>query len=42
VRRLTEQGGVTIDGEKVAFDRPVRDGEVIKVGKRRFVRARVG
>jgi len=41
-RRLCDQGGVTIDGEKVACDREVRDGEVLKVGKHRFAKIKVG
>jgi tyrosyl-tRNA synthetase len=40
-RRLCDQGGVTIDGEKVACDREVRDGEVLKVGKHRFAKIKV-
>lgn len=40
-RRVAEQGGVTIDGEKVAFDRVVADGEVIRVGKHRFAKINV-
>ncbi|MFZ0215551.1 MAG: tyrosine--tRNA ligase, partial [Candidatus Dormiibacterota bacterium] len=40
-RRLAEQGGLSIDGQKVAHDRSVRDGEVVRAGKRRFVRAAV-
>jgi hypothetical protein len=32
---------VTIEGEKVAFDRPVADGEVIRVGKHRFGKIKV-
>jgi tyrosyl-tRNA synthetase len=42
VRKLAEQGGLSIDGEKVPFDRQVRDGEIVRVGKRRFIRVRVG
>ena len=42
VRRLAEQGGLSIDGEKIPFDHPVADGAVVKVGKRRFIRIRVG
>jgi tyrosyl-tRNA synthetase len=41
VRRLAEQGGLSIEGEKVRFDRPIHDGEVVRVGKRRFIRVRV-
>jgi tyrosyl-tRNA synthetase len=41
VRRLSEQGGLSIDGEKVLFDRQVQEGDVIKAGKRRFLRVHV-
>ncbi len=40
-RRLAEQGGLSVGGEKVSHDRPVRDGEIVKVGKRTFVKALV-
>ena len=40
-RRVAEQGGVTIAGEKVPFDRVVADGEVIRVGKHRFAQIKV-
>ncbi|WP_067923341.1 tyrosine--tRNA ligase [Alicyclobacillus shizuokensis] len=43
-RRFLEQGGVRIDGERlqdVDAKVEVRDGMVIQVGKRRFVRCRV-
>lgn len=44
-RRLVQQGGVSIDGEKIS-DHTVeitpRDGSVLRVGKRKFVRLRVG
>ena len=42
-RRLTEQGGVAIDGERHRdpdADVPFRDGMVIQIGRRRFARAR--
>lgn len=41
VRRLSQQGGLSIDGEKVLFDRQVQEGDVIKAGKRRFLRVHV-
>jgi tyrosyl-tRNA synthetase len=41
VRRLATQGGLSIGDEKIAFDHLVREGEVIKVGKRRFIRVRL-
>jgi len=40
-RRLIEQGGVTVDGEKLANSNQrlaITDGAIIKVGKRRFVK----
>jgi tyrosyl-tRNA synthetase len=40
-RRLIDQGGVRVDGEKVASDYELRDGQVLSVGKRKFVRIRV-
>ena len=40
-RRLIDQGGVRVDGEKVASDYDLRDGQVLSVGKRKFVRIRV-
>lgn len=40
-RRLADQGGVSVRGDKVPYDRVVRDGEVVRAGKRRFIRARV-
>ena len=46
-RRLIKQGGVKLDGEKVAPDtlelpRTVLDGKVLQVGKRRFLSLRDG
>ncbi|MBI3975500.1 MAG: tyrosine--tRNA ligase [Armatimonadetes bacterium] len=43
-RRLIAQGGVAVDGERIAdvsADIEVRDGMVVRVGKRRFARIRV-
>ncbi len=43
-RRLVEQGGVSIDGEKItdgAGRVAVTDGAVLKVGKRNFARVKV-
>jgi tyrosyl-tRNA synthetase len=40
-RRLADQGGVSVRGDKVPYDRVVADGEVVRAGKRRFIRARV-
>ncbi|MBO0707532.1 MAG: tyrosine--tRNA ligase [Candidatus Dormibacteraeota bacterium] len=38
-RRLADQGGLSVGGEKVRHDRPVCHGEIVKAGKRTFVRA---
>jgi tyrosyl-tRNA synthetase len=40
-RRLIEQGGVSVNGEKVAADRDLSDRDVVKGGKRNFVRIRL-
>jgi tyrosyl-tRNA synthetase len=40
-RRLLDQGGVRVDGVKVGADHELRDGQVLSVGKRKFVRIRV-
>ena len=39
-RRLVEQGGVRINGEKVGPDASVKGGDVLQAGKRNFVRIR--
>ena len=41
-RRLLQQGGVRVDGEKAGDDREVGEGAVVSVGKRNFVRVRLG
>jgi tyrosyl-tRNA synthetase len=41
-RRLIEQGGVRINGQKADVDAKLKDGDVLQAGKRRFVRIRVG
>ena len=41
-RRLIDQGGVRINGEKVGLDAHLSDGDVLQAGKRSFVRIRVG
>jgi tyrosyl-tRNA synthetase len=44
-RRLMQQGGVTLDGERVSDPNAqvlAKDGAILKVGKRRFARLRVG
>ncbi len=41
-RRLLSQGGVQLDGQKVTDpDTPIHDGDVLKIGKKRFVRLRI-
>ena len=40
-RRLVEQGGVRVNGEKVGMDARLSDGDVLQAGKRNFVRIRV-
>ncbi|HZQ49479.1 MAG TPA: tyrosine--tRNA ligase [Candidatus Dormibacteraeota bacterium] len=40
-KRVVEQSGVRINGEKVGLDAHVRDGDVLQVGKRNFVRIRL-
>ena len=37
-KRLIAQGAVEVDGVRVAVSLPIRDGAVVKVGKRRFTR----
>ncbi|HET7421527.1 MAG TPA: tyrosine--tRNA ligase, partial [Candidatus Dormibacteraeota bacterium] len=41
-RRLVEQGGIRINGEKAGIDSVLQDGDVLQAGKRSFVRIRVG
>jgi tyrosyl-tRNA synthetase len=41
-RRLLQQGGVRINGEKVGDDTDLADQDVVSVGKRNFVRIRLG
>ena len=40
-RRLIEQGGIRVNGEKSAADARLKDGDVLQAGKRSFVRIRV-
>ncbi len=40
-RRLVEQAGVRVNGEKVNLDSTLKDGDVLQAGKRSFVRIRV-
>jgi tyrosyl-tRNA synthetase len=41
-KRLVDQGGVRVNGEKVGLDAAVKDGDVLQAGKRSFVRIRLG
>ena len=41
-RRLIQQDGVRINGEKVGLDSVLMDGDVLQAGKRSFVRIRLG
>jgi tyrosyl-tRNA synthetase len=41
-RRLVEQDGVRINGEKAGLDAVLKDGDVLQAGKRSFVRVRLG
>jgi tyrosyl-tRNA synthetase len=40
-RRLIDQGGIRINGEKARADSKLKDGDVLQAGKRSFVRMRV-
>jgi tyrosyl-tRNA synthetase len=42
-RRLIQQSGVTLDGTQVSNTHalPIRDGQILKVGKRRYLRIRL-
>jgi tyrosyl-tRNA synthetase len=40
-RRLVEQGGIRINGEKAAESATLKDGDVLQAGKRNFVRIRL-
>jgi tyrosyl-tRNA synthetase len=40
-RRLIDQGGIRINGDKANADSRLRDGDVLQAGKRNFVRIRV-
>jgi tyrosyl-tRNA synthetase len=41
-RRLIDQSGVRINGDKAGLDAVLTEGDVLQAGKRRFVRIRVG
>jgi tyrosyl-tRNA synthetase len=40
-RRLIDQGGVRVNGEKASPEKRLTDGDVLQVGKRNFVRIRL-
>jgi tyrosyl-tRNA synthetase len=40
-RRLIEQGGVRVNGEKATPEMKLGDGDVLQAGKRNFVRIRL-
>jgi tyrosyl-tRNA synthetase len=40
-RRLVEQSGVRVNGQKVGLDARLKDGDVLQAGKRNFVRIRL-
>ena len=43
-RRLVQQGGVSLDGEKVddiTFNNKIKDGQILKVGKRKFIKLKI-
>jgi tyrosyl-tRNA synthetase len=40
-RRLIDQGGIRINGEKAGADVKLKDGDVLQAGKRNFVRIRL-
>lgn len=40
-RRLIEQGGIRVNGEKANAESKLKDGDVLQAGKRNFVRIRV-
>jgi tyrosyl-tRNA synthetase len=42
VRRLFQQGGVKVNGNPESGDRDLSDADVVSVGKRNFVRVRLG
>jgi tyrosyl-tRNA synthetase len=41
VKKVADQGGLAVNGEKVAAAAAVAEGDVVKFGKRNFVRVRV-
>ncbi|HEX6548558.1 MAG TPA: tyrosine--tRNA ligase [Candidatus Dormibacteraeota bacterium] len=41
-RKVAGQGGVSVNGGKVGFDHVLADGDLVKFGKRNFIRVRLG
>jgi tyrosyl-tRNA synthetase len=41
-RRVVEQNGVRVNGQKIGLDHVLRDGDVLQAGRRNIVRVRVG
>ena len=41
-RRVVEQNGVRVNGERIGLDHVLRDGDVLQAGRRNVVRIRVG
>jgi tyrosyl-tRNA synthetase len=41
VRKLAEQGGLRVNDEKVSADHKVQDGDVVRYGKKSFVRVEI-
>jgi tyrosyl-tRNA synthetase len=41
-RRVVEQGGVRVHGNRVSVERRLQDGDILRAGKRNLVRIRIG
>jgi tyrosyl-tRNA synthetase len=41
-RRVVEQHGVRVNGERAGLDRVLQDGDVLQAGRRNVVRVRIG
>ena len=41
VRRMAEQGGLRVNDQKAGFDHKVQDGDVVRYGKKSFVRVKL-
>ncbi len=42
VRKLAEQGGLRVNDQKVNAEHKVQDGDVVRYGKKSFVRVEIG